>query len=62
MGISLIIVKSDSKEVNGKEVCPIQLKYSSNGVFKRIPTKIFIEPKYWKEGKIFNKDKQYLIR
>jgi integrase len=59
MGISLIIVKSDSKELNGKKVCPIQLKYSSNGVFKRIPTKIFIEPKYWKEGKVSNKCPDY---
>ena len=59
MGISLIIVKSDVKELNGKKVCPIHLKYSSNGVFKRIPTKIFIESKYWKEGEVSSRCPDY---
>ena len=59
MGISLIIVKTDVKELNGKKVCPIHLKYSSNGVFKRIPTKIFIESKYWKEGVISSRCPDY---
>ncbi|NQW78605.1 MAG: hypothetical protein HQ449_04765, partial [Chitinophagaceae bacterium] len=59
MGISLIIVKSDVKELNGKKVCPIHLKYSSNGEYKRFATKIYIETKYWKEGEVSNRCPDY---
>ena len=59
MGISLILVKTDIKVTEGKKVCPIHLKYSSNGEYKRFPTKIYIEPKYWKEGKVSNRCPDY---
>ncbi|MDP4620475.1 MAG: Arm DNA-binding domain-containing protein, partial [Sediminibacterium sp.] len=59
MGLSLILVKTDIKVTDGKKVCPIHLKYSSNGEYKRFPTKIYIEPKYWKEGKVSNRCPDY---
>ena len=31
MGISLVIVKSDTKKIEGKSVSPIHLKYSFKG-------------------------------
>ena len=52
MGISLVIVKSDTKKVEGINVSPIHLKYSFKGGYKRFPTHQFIEPKYWKNGVI----------
>ena len=55
MGISLILVKTDVKVKDGKKVCPIHLKYSNNGEYKRFPTKLYIEEKYWKEGKVSNR-------
>ena len=59
MGISLIMVKSDVKVSNGKKVCPIHVKYSHNGEYKRFPTKVFIEPKYWKEGEVSSRCPDY---
>lgn len=59
MGISLVIVKSDTKKVEGINVSPIHLKYSFKGGYKRFPTHQFIEQKYWKNGVISNRHPQY---
>ncbi len=45
MGISLVIVKKDVKIKGKVEVCPIELKYTYNGDYKRFPTKEFVELK-----------------
>ena len=54
MGVSLVIVKTDVKVLNGKKVCPLQLQYKYKGTYKRFPTKEYIEPKYWKSGVVSN--------
>jgi hypothetical protein len=59
MGVSLVIVKSDVKESNGKEVCPLQFQYKYKGSYKRFPTKEYIEFKYWKGGVISNRCPNY---
>jgi integrase len=60
MGLTLTIVKTDRKKVDGKYVCPIQIKYSYRGTYKRFSTKEFIEPKYWKEGVVSPRCPDYL--
>lgn len=59
MGISFVIVKKDMKVKGKAEVCPIELKYSYNGDYKRFPTKEFVEIKYWKNGTISNRCPNY---
>jgi Phage integrase SAM-like domain/Arm DNA-binding domain len=59
MGISLVIVKKDKKIKGKTEVCPIELKYTYNGDYKRFPTKEFVELKYWKNGTISNRCPNY---
>jgi integrase len=59
MGISFVIVKKDMKVKGKAEVCPIELKYSYNGDYKRFPTKEFVEVKYWKNGTISNRCPNY---
>ena len=59
MGISLVIVKSDVKEVDKKKVCPLYLQYKFKGTYKRFPTHLYIEPKYWKSGVISNRIPDY---
>jgi hypothetical protein len=59
MGISLIMVNSVEKVSNRKKVCPIHIKCSHNGEYKRFPTKAFIEPKYWKEGEVSTRCPDY---
>lgn len=52
MGISLVLVKTDSKKSGNKVVSPIHVKYTYKGSYKRFSTRIYIEPKYWKSGSI----------
>lgn len=59
MGVSLVIVKTDVKVLNGKKVCPLQLQYKYKGSYKRFPTKEYIEFKYWKGGVISNRCPNY---
>lgn len=59
MGVSLVIVKTDVKELNGKKVCPLLLQYKYKGTYKRFPTKEYIEPKYWKSGVVSNRCPHY---
>lgn len=59
MGVSLVIVKTDVKELDGKKVCPLQLQYKYKGTYKRFPTKEYIEPKYWKSGVVSNRCPNY---
>ena len=59
MGVSLVIVKTDVKVLNGKKVCPLQLQYKYKGTYKRFPTKEYIEPKYWKSGVVLNRCPNY---
>ncbi len=60
MGISLILIKSDSKKVGNRKVSPIHIKYSYKGSYKRFPTHIFIEQKYWKSGSISSRCTDYV--
>ena len=59
MGVSLVIVKTDVKVLNGKKVCPLQLQYKYKGTYKRFPTQEYIEPKYWKSGVVSNRCPNY---
>ena len=59
MGISLVIIPKDVKVLDGKNVVPLELKYHLNKEYKRFPTKIYIEPKYWKKGEISNRCPNY---
>jgi integrase len=60
MGISLLLKKSDSKKLGGKIVSPIKIKYIYKGNYKRFPTDIFIEEKYWKKGSISSRCPNYV--
>ncbi|MBT5162258.1 MAG: hypothetical protein HOL96_00245 [Lentimicrobiaceae bacterium] len=60
MGISLVLIKSDSKKVQNKLVSPIHIKYIYKGSYKRFPTQIYIEQKYWKSGNISSRCPNYV--
>ena len=59
MGISLVLIKSDVKEVNGKKICPLYLQYKYKGTYKRFPTHQFIEERFWKSGVVSNRCSNY---
>lgn len=59
MGISLVLVKTDVKIVENKKVCPVSLQYKFKGTYKRFPTHLYIEPKFWKSGVISNRCPNY---
>lgn len=59
MGVSLVMIKSDGKMVEGKRVCPLYLQYKYKGSYKRFPTRQFIEERFWKNGVISNRCPKY---